>query len=95
MHKFITATAARKKWYDVIGAAEHPGVSVVITHAGLPKVVVMSFEEFEGWQETMEIMSDSDPVLDQDIRAGIKEMQSGKRPHGTIDLKALKKQLKL
>ena len=91
----MTATEARKKFYAVIDAAEHPGVSVVITHDGLPKVVVMSFEEFEGWQETMEILSDLDASLDKDIRDGIKEMKSGKRPKDTMSLDALKKELKL
>ena len=94
MKKSMTATEARKNFYAVINAAEHPGVSVVITHEGLPKVVVMSFEEFEGWQETFDIMSDPDPTLAKDIREGIKEMKSGKRPKGTISLDALKKKLK-
>lgn len=95
MNKHMTATEARKRFFDVIETAEHPGVAVVITLEGLPKVVVMSFEEFEGWQETMEIMSDPDPSLDRDIRAGIKEMKSGKRAKGTVSLDALKKELKL
>ncbi|MFA5800687.1 MAG: type II toxin-antitoxin system Phd/YefM family antitoxin [Candidatus Peribacteraceae bacterium] len=93
MNKCMTATEARKKFYDVIDAAEHPGVSVVITHEGIPKVVVMSFEEYEGWQETMEIMAD--PELSKDVLEGIKEMKSGKRPKDTISLDALKKQLKI
>jgi prevent-host-death family protein len=95
VNKCITATEARKRFYALIDAAEHPGVSVVITHEGIPKVVVMSFEEFEGWQETMEIMADPDPTLARDIRKGIKEMKTGKRPKGTIGLEALRKQLKL
>ena len=89
----MTATEARKKFYEVIETAKHPGFPVIITHNGLPKVVVLSFEEFEGWQETMEIMSD--PSLDKDIRAGIKELKSGKRSKGTVSLASLKKRLKL
>lgn len=95
MNKSMTATEARKKFYAVIRAAEHPGVSVVIIHEGTPKVVVMSFEEFEGWQETIEILSDPDPTLDRDILDGIKEMKLGKGPKDTISLAALKKKLKL
>jgi antitoxin YefM len=89
MNKFMTATAARKNFYAVINEAKHPGVSVTITHEGLPKVVVMSFEEYEGWQETMEIMSD--PSLDADIQEGVREMKAGK----VVDLATLKKRLKL
>lgn len=97
MNKTMTATQARKQFYAVIDAAEHPGVSVVITHGGLPKVVVMSYEEFEGWQETMEVLSmaDADPSLDTDIQEGIKEMQSGKKPKDTVRLDALKKDFNL
>lgn len=95
MDTYMTATEARKRFYDVIDAAEHPGVSVVITHEGIPKVVVMSFEEFEGWQETFDIMSDPDPTLRRDILSGIKEMKSGKRPKDTISLDVLKKQLNI
>ncbi|HAI98921.1 TPA: hypothetical protein DCL30_05340 [Candidatus Peribacteria bacterium] len=95
MDKCITATEARRRFYDVISTAEHPGVSVVITHDGLPKVVVMSFEEYEGWQEAMEIMADPDPTLTRDIRRGIKDMKAGKRPKGVIGLDALRKRLKL
>lgn len=95
MSKFMTATEARKRFYEVIDEAEHPGVSVAITHEGIPKVVIMSFEEYEGWLETMEIMTDPDPTLHKDIMEGIRELKSGKRPKNTISLEALKKKLKL
>ena len=95
MNKSMTATEARKNFYAVIKTAERPGVSITITHDGIPKIVVMSFEEFEGWQETLEIMADPDPTLERDILEGIKELKSGKRPKGTIHLDALKKKLKL
>lgn len=89
MNKFMTATEARKHFYAVIDAAEHPGVIVAITHEGTPKVVVMSFEEYEGWQETMEIMSD--PALDADIQEGMRQMKAGE----VVDLATVKKRLKL
>ena len=44
---------------------------VTISHEGHPAVVMMSFEEFEGWQETLEIMSDSSFM--KDIREGMKD----------------------
>ncbi|MDD5041477.1 MAG: type II toxin-antitoxin system Phd/YefM family antitoxin [Candidatus Peribacteraceae bacterium] len=93
MNKCITATEARKRFYALIDAAEHPGVSVVITHEGIPKVVVMSFEEFEGWQETMEIMAD--PELDKELTEAVKDMKAGKLHKDTISLEEVKKRLKL
>lgn len=95
MNKFVTATKARKGFYAMIEATQKPGMFVTIVHNGLPKAVMMSFEEFEGWQETMDIMADPDRSLDRDIRAGIKEMKSGKRPKDTISLEAFRKELKL
>lgn len=89
MNKFMTATEARKNFYAVIDAAGHPGVAVAITHEGTPKVVVMSFEEYEGWQETMEIMAD--PSLDTDIQEGIRQMKAGE----VVDFEDVKKRLKL
>ena len=85
----MTATEARKNFYAVIDAAGHPGVAVAITHEGTPKVVVMSFEEYEGWQETMEIMSD--PALDADIQEGVRQMKAGE----VVDFEDVKKRLKL
>lgn len=91
----MTATQARKQFYDVIKTARRPGRSVMITHKGLPEVVLMSYEEYEGWQETFDIMRDPDPTLREDILQGIKDMKSGKRPAGAVDFDTLKKQLKL
>lgn len=85
MNKFMTATEARKQFFAVIETAEHPGIAVTITHEGLPKVVVMSFEEFEGWQETMEIMSD--PALVSDIEEGLRQKEAGE----VVDLETVKK----
>jgi len=93
MNKFMNATEARKKFFAIVDAAGHPGVAVTVTHEGVPKVVIMSFEEYEGWQETMEIMAD--PEMDRDLRKAVKELKSGKLPKGTVRLEALKKELKL
>lgn len=93
MNKFMTATQARKTFYAVIDAAEKPGVAIAITHEGIPKVVVMSFEEYEGWQETMEIRSD--PELVRDLDEVMKEMKAGKIHKNTVSLDAVKKRLKL
>ncbi len=93
MNTFITATEARKKFFDVIDTADHPGSSVVITHEGLPKVVMMSFEEFEGWQETMEIMAD--PELDKELEEAMKDMKAGKLHKNTVSFEEAKKRFKL
>ncbi|MBI3618570.1 type II toxin-antitoxin system Phd/YefM family antitoxin [Candidatus Peregrinibacteria bacterium] len=53
MKRWMTATEARKNFYAVVVATKHPGISVAITHRGIPTVVAMSSEEFERWQGAM------------------------------------------
>ena len=89
----MTATEARKHFYAVIDEAGHPGVAVAITHEGTPKVVVMSFEEYEGWQETMEIMAD--PELDKELEEAVQDMKKGNLHKNTVSLATVKKKLKL
>lgn len=72
--KNISATDARKKWFELIKQAGKAGIIITIQHRDLPDVVLMSVDEFEGWQETLEIMSD--PKLMKDICAGLKDKRS-------------------
>jgi antitoxin YefM len=75
MTKTVTATEARKNFFTILQEIETPGVSVVITHEGHPKGVLMSVEEFEGWMETMDIMSDPQEVAE--IKEGMKQAERG------------------
>lgn len=56
--KILTATQARKDLFKMMEEIAKKQNRVTITIDGKPKVVIMSYEEFEGWQETLEIMSD-------------------------------------
>ncbi len=58
MTKTITATQARKDFFKLLKQAKTPGHFVTITMEGFPSVTMMSTDEWEGWQETMEIMAD-------------------------------------
>ena len=89
----MTITEARKNLYAVVDEAEHHGVAIAITHNGTPKVVVMSFEEYEGWQETMEIMADRE--LDKELEEAMKEMKAGNLHKDTVSFEKAKKRLKL
>jgi antitoxin YefM len=93
MTTYMTATDARKKFYAVIDAAGNAGMPVVITHDGVPKAVVLSFEEYEGWQETMEIMAD--PELSRDILNGVQELKGGKVPSDAVSLEEVRQKLHL
>lgn len=72
----ISATEARKNFFKIIEKIDRTGVSYTLTVNGVPKAVIQSADEFDGWQETVEIMSD--PELMESIREGEKEANEGK-----------------
>lgn len=76
MNATLPATKARKQFFKLIQATDQPGTTVTITVEGEPKVVMMSVEEFEGWQETLEIMSDK--KLLKRLEEAMKDIKKGK-----------------
>ncbi|MDD5103293.1 MAG: type II toxin-antitoxin system prevent-host-death family antitoxin, partial [Candidatus Peribacteraceae bacterium] len=58
-------------FFQHLNIAEKPGMAVTISHEGHPKVIIMSVDEFEGWQETLEVMSDRS--LMKDIHEAMQE----------------------
>ena len=96
MTTFMTATQARKNFYSLIDMAKKPGNSVMITHNGLPEVIVMSSDEyadFDVWQTMREI--DEDLELQQDLLDALTTMKAGKPLEHTISLEDLRKDLGL
>ncbi len=90
MTTYITATQARKDFFKLLRKIKTPGHFVTITMAGLPAVTMMSTDEWEGWQETLEIMSD--PKLVKQLRIAEKEM---KDPSKWIPWEQAKRELAL
>ncbi|MFH1565809.1 MAG: type II toxin-antitoxin system Phd/YefM family antitoxin [bacterium] len=72
----ISITEARKKIFDISDKVQSPGVYFTLTKKGRPKVVLMSVEEFESWQETLEVMKDF-PDLDKEIKEVDRVVKSG------------------
>jgi prevent-host-death family protein len=72
MTKTVTATQARKDFFKLLKQAKVPGHFVTITMGGLPSVTMMSTDEWEGWQETMDIMAD--PELVEELRQAKEDM---------------------
>ena len=65
----------RKKIFEIAQEVQKPCVYYTFTEKGRPKAVLMSAEEFESWQETLEIMSD--PHLMKDIEEAEEEYKRG------------------
>lgn len=90
MPKTVTATQARKDFFKLLEQASKPGHHVTISRQGQENIVVMSEEEFEGWIETLEVMSD--PKLVKQLRDYEKEKKAGTLK--TIPWSEVKKKLK-
>lgn len=58
LQPILPANEARANFYQILEEAGTNLRQFTITHRGKPLVVVMSQEEFEGWQETLEILAD-------------------------------------
>jgi antitoxin YefM len=72
----MTASDARANFYDLAKLASELSQRFIITLHGKPAVVIMSLEELEGMEETIDIMSD--PELVESIRQGQKDYEEGK-----------------
>lgn len=64
--KFIPVTSLRPKLLQCVKRADRLGQEYVITKNGKPSAVIMGFDEWESWKETMEILSN--PSLLRRIR---------------------------
>lgn len=71
----LPLTEARKDLPKIVDEVSTEHEHVVITKRGRPEAVVMSADEFESWQETLEIMADKKAMAaiaraERDIKAG-------------------------
>lgn len=74
--KTVSLTEARKNIFDIAEDVQHPDTHYLFTENGRPKAVMMSAEEFDAWQETVEVYQQF-PNLDEDIRKAREEYARG------------------
>ena len=72
----IPITEARKRIFRISDEIQKPGQYYTLTEKGRPKAVIMSAEEFESWQETLETIQEI-PSLDEDIKKAEEEYKKG------------------
>lgn len=85
----VSATTARAKLYDLIDEVSSSGKHVGITKKGETKAVLISSEELDSWEATLDVMSD--PELVEGIREGERDIEAGR----VRDWKDIKKELGL
>jgi len=74
--KTLPLTEARKDLSKIVDEVAAIHEHVTITRQGKPAAVVMSADEFESWQETLEIMSDPEAVAA--IKRGMRDVKAGR-----------------
>lgn len=72
----ISISEARKRLFEVAEEVQSPHTIFTFTDKGIPKVVMMSAENFESWAETLEVMADF-PNLRKDIKETRKALEDG------------------
>lgn len=86
----LPANEARANFYNLIEETANKLRSFIITHRGKPKAVVISIDELESWQETLDVLTEN-PNIVKDIAKSRKEFKEGK----TISLDELIKKYHL
>lgn len=74
--KYINATAARNNFFDLLEKVKKQSLPMHITIKGIPEVVMMSEEGYEGLLATIETLED--PELVKAIKEGEEDIKAGR-----------------
>ncbi len=72
----IPISEARKRIFEIAEEVQKPGNYYTLTEKGRQKAVLMSAEDFESWQETMEVMREF-PDLKERVKKAEQEFKKG------------------
>ena len=73
----LSLSEAKMKLSELVDRVHSTDEEIVITKNGRPAAVLVSPEEFEGWKETIEIVSSVDLV--DEIRKGLAALKKGSK----------------
>lgn len=72
----LTASEAKKRLLELIRESDESFERYTITRNGEPKAVLMSVDDYDGWLETLELLSNKSTVAE--IKKARKELDQGK-----------------
>ena len=72
----LSISEARKRIFDIAEEVQNPGRYYTFTEKGRPKAVLISADEFESWQETLDILQQF-PDLPKDIAKVDEDIKTG------------------
>lgn len=76
LNKTLAVTKACDNLFQITKQAQNKGICFTLTKQGKPEAVIMSFKEFNVWQETLEVMKDF-PDLNKDIQELKEDCKTG------------------
>ena len=82
--KTLPLSEVKTKLSELVDIIERRDETVTVTRSGKPVAVIVSKDEFDGWQESLEILKDREFM--KEIRSGI---QALKRTRKRYTLKEL------
>jgi len=77
VNKIISLTEARKQIFDLAEEVQTRGVHVVLTEYGKSKAVLLSADEFDEWQKTLDCYK-REPKLYQRLAEAKKQAKMGR-----------------
>jgi len=76
IEEYITVSSAKARLLEILRKIEEQHGKVVITKNGLPKAVLINYEDFEGLLETIDILSDAEMM--KGIKKGLQDIRAGR-----------------
>ncbi len=89
MARIVPFTDARATLSDLLDLVENEQEHVIITRQGKPIAIVMSVDEWESWEETIDVLSD--PEAMEALRLSEEDVKAGR----LVDLDEVKRDLGL
>jgi prevent-host-death family protein len=78
----ISISEARKRIFELAEEIQKPDNYYTLTEKGRPKAVLMSSDQFDSWQETMDVTREF-PNLDKDVKEVDQAIKSGEYKNWT------------
>jgi antitoxin YefM len=76
IEKHVPISSAKTRLLELLRQVEENRENVVITKNGLPKAVLLSYEDFAGLLETIEILADAKTL--RGIKAGLQDVKANR-----------------
>jgi antitoxin YefM len=80
--KVLPLSEVKTKLSELVDVVERRDEPITITRNGKPVAIIVSKDEYDGWQETVEILKD--PQFLKEIRDGVRRLARTKKRY-TVD----------